>query len=227
MKDLNKVLCLSTQATKYVLLAWINPRMVFSYSVAVFATESNALSLVLHSSFHDIWVRSFTSNNLSLIRYTIANCFENFPFPFDPRSMSASPSLEKLGLAYHSLRQEVMDHRGEGLTDIYNRFHNRGEQSEDITQLRALHIEMDQAVAAAYGWQDLDLDQGFQETKQGIRYTISETARREVLDRLLALNHQRHAEEEAQQPSQSAVASAKRGPKKSANITNTTPGLFD
>ncbi len=32
-------------------------------------------------------------------------------------------------------------------------------------------------------------------TKQGERFTLSEPARREVLDRLLALNHQRHAEE--------------------------------
>ena len=40
-----------------------------------------------------------------------------------------------------------------------------------------------------------NLDHGFHETKQGIRYTISETARREILDRLLELNHQRYAEE--------------------------------
>ena len=32
-------------------------------------------------------------------------------------------------------------------------------------------------------------------TKQGERFTLSEPARREVLDRLLALNHQRYAEE--------------------------------
>ena len=32
-------------------------------------------------------------------------------------------------------------------------------------------------------------------TKQGERYTLSEPARRTVLDRLLALNHQRYAEE--------------------------------
>jgi len=57
---------------------------------------------------------------------------------------------------------------------------------------------MDQAVAAAYGWQDLDLGHGFHQTKQGDRFTISETARREVLDRLLELNHQRYAEEVAQ-----------------------------
>src|SRR3954468_17106387 len=56
---------------------------------------------------------------------------------------------------------------------------------------------MDQAVAAAYGWADLDLGHGFHETKQGVRYTISEPARREVLARLLKLNHERYAEEVA------------------------------
>jgi hypothetical protein len=61
--------------------------------------------------------------------------------------------------------------------------------------LRELHKEMDEAVAHAYGWDDLKLQQGFHETKQGRRYTISEEARREVLDRLLLLNHQRHQEQ--------------------------------
>ena len=61
--------------------------------------------------------------------------------------------------------------------------------------MRKLHKEMDEAVAKAYGWDDLKLGHGFHETKQGLRYTISEAARREVLDRLLLLNHQRHEEE--------------------------------
>jgi hypothetical protein len=56
---------------------------------------------------------------------------------------------------------------------------------------------MDNAVAAAYGWTDLDLGHGFHETKQGTRYTIGETGRREVLARLLTLNHERYAEEVA------------------------------
>ena len=88
-----------------------------------------------------------------------------------------------------------MSGRNEGFTDIYNRFHDQTEQSADIALLRALHVEMDQAVAAAYGWSDLNLGHGFHATKQGERYTLSESARREVLDRLLALNHQRYAEE--------------------------------
>ena len=39
------------------------------------------------------------------------------------------------------------------------------------------------------------LNHNFHQTKQGLRFTISETARRDILDRLLALNHARYAEE--------------------------------
>ncbi|GAC1366471.1 MAG: hypothetical protein NVSMB44_30230 [Ktedonobacteraceae bacterium] len=85
--------------------------------------------------------------------------------------------------------------RQEGLTKTYNRFHNPDEQAADIIRLRELHREMDEAVARAYGWGDLSLEHGFHETKQGLRYTISEAARREVLDRLLLLNHERHVQE--------------------------------
>jgi hypothetical protein len=49
--------------------------------------------------------------------------------------------------------------------------------------------------AAAYDWDGLDLGHGFQATPQGTRFTLSEAARREVLGRLLKLNHERYEEE--------------------------------
>ena len=121
-------------------------------------------------------------------------------------------TLDRIGETYHTHRQSIMLARQEGLTKTYNRFQNPNETAADIAELRRLHIEMDNAVAAAYGWgpstssghaldpstssgHELDLEHGFHETKQGLRYTISETARRAVLDRLLALNHARYAEE--------------------------------
>ena len=88
--------------------------------------------------------------------------------------------------------------RQEGLTKTYNRFHDPQEMAGDIAQLRTLHKDMDEAVARAYGWDDIALEHGFHETKQGLRYTLSEEARREVLSRLLALNHERYAEEVAE-----------------------------
>lgn len=109
-----------------------------------------------------------------------------------------------------------MQTRQEGLTKTYNRFHNPDETAADIQQLRELHIEMDNAVAAAYGWQDLELSHGFHQTKQGLRFTISETARREVLDRLLELNHQRYAEEVAQGLHDKGKKKGKSGGKKKA-----------
>ena len=118
--------------------------------------------------------------------------FETFPFPEN------LAGLEAIGAAYHEARRQIMLERQEGLTKTYNRFHKPDETAEDIRNLRALHVAMDEAVRAAYGWGDLALDHGFHQTKQGLRYTISETARREVLDRLLLLNHQRHAEEVAE-----------------------------
>ena len=94
-----------------------------------------------------------------------------------------------------------------GLTKTYNRFHHPNKTDPEIEKLRQLHIEMDNAVAAAYGWKDLiaplskggwgdkGLNHDFHQTKQGLRFTISEQNRREILDRLLQLNHQRYAEE--------------------------------
>jgi len=57
---------------------------------------------------------------------------------------------------------------------------------------------LDRTVASAYSWDDLNFCHGFHETKQGIRFTISEEARREALQRLLKLNHERYEEEVAQ-----------------------------
>jgi hypothetical protein len=54
---------------------------------------------------------------------------------------------------------------------------------------------MDRKVSTSYGWDDLNLGHNFYETKQGTRFAISEKARREVLQRLLKLNHERYAEE--------------------------------
>ncbi len=103
--------------------------------------------------------------------------------------------MEHIGETYHEHRRQLMLDRQEGLTKTYNRFHNPDETAAAMAHLRELHLEMDQAVAAAYGWADLDLGHDFHPTPQGLRYTISEAARREGLGRLLELNHQRYEEE--------------------------------
>jgi hypothetical protein len=119
----------------------------------------------------------------------------------------------------------MQTHR-EGLTKIYNRLHDPDETSADVAQLRVLHEEIDRIVAAAYGWSDLNLDHGFHKTKQGVRFTLSRTARIAVLDRLLTLNRERHAEEEVAKTELAVSAPVKRGRKKRANIDKLTLDLL-
>ncbi|RBP32793.1 GreA/GreB family transcription elongation factor [Oceanihabitans sediminis] len=69
-----------------------------------------------------------------------------------------------------------------------------------IFKLRELHKEMDEAVLEAYGWQDIKLRHDFYEVEylpenDRVRYTMHPEARKEVLKRLLLLNHERYEEE--------------------------------
>ncbi len=74
------------------------------------------------------------------------------------------------------------------------------EAVQDITHLRELHKQMDETVLKAYGWEDIDLSHDFYEVdylpeNDRVRYTISPDARKEVLKRLLKLNHEIHEQE--------------------------------
>jgi hypothetical protein len=71
-----------------------------------------------------------------------------------------------------------------------------------IQKLRSLHTEMDNSVLEAYGWTDIALRHDFHEVdylpeNDRTRFTLHPEARREVLKRLLELNHKIHAQEVA------------------------------
>jgi len=97
----------------------------------------------------------------------------------------------QVGAAYHEHRRQIMLARSLGLTKVYNLFHDPTCTDADIARLRELHAEVDGAILACYGWQDLDPAHAFYPNDRGqTRYTISPDARREVLGRLLQLNCQ-------------------------------------
>ena len=182
------------RVTKYISFSLIPTGIVFSDRLVVVATDRRDLLSVLQSSLHSVWVEQLQTSMGQTLGYSISKCYVTWPWP---RNLLAGHPrlLSELGEQYMGARSSIMLSRQEGLTKTYNRFHNPDETSADIQKLRELHVEMDKAVAAAYGWSDLDLGHGFYETKQGLRFTISEPARREVLARLLRLNHERYEEE--------------------------------
>ena len=182
------------QTSRTLAFAFVPKGWVYAMMTIVFAFEQDWQFAVMQSAVHEIWARRYASTMKQDLRYTPSDVFETFPFP-DPQSLVSN--LQSVGSAYHTHRAALMRARWEGLTTTYNRFHDPDESAADIARLRELHVAMDQAVAAAYGWEDLELGHGFHETEQGVRFTIREAARRQVLTRLLELNHQRYAEEVA------------------------------
>jgi hypothetical protein len=180
-------------------VARIATGLVFSDATVVFAFDDFIAFGVLQSVIHVTWLERFSSTMRTDTRYTPSACFDTFPFPdcfFTSRqSSSLLARVGEHGRVCYEQRHAVLMASGQGLTKTYNRFHDAEETAVEIQKLRDIHVEMDKAVAAAYGWDDLDQGHGFHETKQGFRFTISEAARREVLQRLLTLNHERYAEE--------------------------------
>jgi Eco57I restriction-modification methylase/MmeI, target recognition domain/MmeI, N-terminal domain len=197
-------------------LVWLPNGWIYNDKTYVFVCCSFA---VLQSSLHEIWARKYSSTLRTDMQYTSTDCFETFPFP------QVTGEADPPGEEYHEHRRQVMLARQEGLTKTYNRFHDSEEANDDIQKLRQLHVEMDQAVAAAYGWTGLDLGHDFHQTKQGLRYTISEPARREVLARLLKLNHERYEEEVRQGLHEKKKARRPGKPKTRAN-SEEDGGLF-
>jgi hypothetical protein len=194
-KPLSRVLVRSEVSSHHV-LAFVEPSIVYSHMLAVFALEGDYDFGLLQSTIHEMWVRRNASTMRTDIRYSPSDCFENFPFPQRP-SAAAKERAAQVGGEYHEYRRQVMLERQEGLTKTYNRFHNPAETSEAIARLRALHAELDQAILACYGWADLEPGHGFHQNERGqTRYTVSDAARREILSRLLTLNLEVAAQEQ-------------------------------
>jgi hypothetical protein len=208
-----------TRVSKVVQPVFAAADQVVSDAVVVFNYDDAGHFGILSSSFHWWWAVTYASTMRTDLRYTPSDCFDTFPQPMVTRAITAA------GKALDAHRAKMMIVNGEGLTRTYNRVRDPNDHRSDVETLRRLHVELDYALADAYGWADLDLDHGFHETSQGARYTIGPATRTEVLDRLLELNHQRHAAEQAATPAR--LARAKKAAKKAASPLPGTVSLFD
>ena len=182
------------RVSKTLAFSFSDPATVFADQLVVFAFETGTDFAVVQSNIHAVFAWQNSSRLKNDLRYSPTDAFETFPLPL------ADDLLSDLGERLHEARIEIMRADRIGLTKLYNRFHTNTERDPRIEGLRALQREMDTAVARAYGWYDLDLQHGFHEVpylpeNDRVRFTISETARVEVLRRLSELNRQRYEEE--------------------------------
>lgn len=210
------------RVSKYRLFVWISPESLPSDATVAFAHSSDYFLGVVHSRFHEVWALAQGTQlreKQSGFRYTPTTCFETFPFPrpvleqetaisstardlneFRERWLTPPEWTETRVLVFRGSANgpwtryidptTVNPETGTGtvryprlqpldaecaaklkkrtLTDLYN---------ERPTWLDLAHKKLDAAVAAAYGWPADLTDQ-------------------QILEKLLALNLDRAAEEE-------------------------------
>jgi hypothetical protein len=187
----------TTRVSAYRFFHLFKTNLVFNDRLTVFPLGAKAEYAVLSSSLHQCWAhRPGTTTHETRQTYNPEEAFETFPFPELPRTRWMA--LDQIGVDYHEQRCSICLARDLGLTKVYNLFHSPACVDANISRLRELHAQMDNAVAAAYGWEDIDLRHDFYGDAKDTRYTIHSDAKNEVLRRLLALNHTRYAKEQAQ-----------------------------
>jgi hypothetical protein len=172
--------------------------MVYDQTLIVISLDSLSAFAALQSRTHETWATFFGPTMKDDQRYAPSDVFETFPFP---AGFEKNAELETLGAAYLENRTALMRSAKEGLTPIYNRFHDPADMSPGIMKLRELHEALDGAMFAAYGWGDLTPQAVFEPDWTGsdgdgpISLSWPAQLRDTVLARLLILNAERAAQE--------------------------------
>lgn len=194
--ELEEVLAIA-RVSKIVMPVRVPSSGVASEATIVFATDDFADQSVLSSSAHWLWAVTYSSTLETRIRYTPSDAFLTFPRPEPVALLVAS------GTTLDVERRNIMLRRGLGLTSLYNSINDPAvRRDSDVDRMREIHVELDEATMAAYGWEDVPLDHGFHTYRQMERWTVSPAARVEILDRLLELNHERARAEGQDVPDQ-------------------------
>jgi hypothetical protein len=209
--NLDRVLVIA-QTSRTQMPALVPRGQVFDQKLVVFpSTETSDLAFRA-SAFQYWWTVKRSSTMKTDTVYAPSDCCDTLPCP----QMTAR--LSKSGHDLDTFRPAVMVQHKVGLTELYDLVGDEKIATPDFIRLRQIHVEIDEAVREAYAldedlepqirefeariasaplpsWREIDLDNGFHDTPQGTRFTISPQSRVDVLDKLLALNQYRYGQE--------------------------------
>ena len=197
--------------TKYFNPSFLKNNSIFSNKNAVFASSSFGDYAFWNSSIVQEWVWKYSGRRgESTLDFTPNRAVGSLPI----LNNRAFGFLDEAGKAYHQLRLDIMRNDQIGLTKLYNRFHDPEDNDKRVAEMRTLHQKIDEMVSSAYGWNGLKLEHDFYEVdylpeNDRVRFTFSEKARNEVLDRLTILNKQRFDEEQKESGVVSVLAGKK------------------
>jgi type II restriction/modification system DNA methylase subunit YeeA len=167
------------RVAKHRTFVWVNSSVTPDSRLFAIAREDDYFFGILHSKIHEVWSLATCSwhgvgNDPT---YNASSCFETYPFPWPPgHEPQDSPLVESIAEAARELvakrdawlnppNASAEELKKRTLTNLYN---------ARPSWLAEAHRKLDAAVFAAYGWP----------------VTLTDA---ELLERLLALNHERAA----------------------------------
>jgi methylase of polypeptide subunit release factors len=179
------------QSSNTLMPVRVSSRQVIDKTLVVFVTDSFAQQAILSSSVHVLWALKYGPPTQGQgRRYTPTDVFETFPRPAE------TERLIDVGKALDVDRREVMRRCDVGLTELYDLVNSTDvpeSVASEVEHLRQLHVDIDEAIMAAYGWDSVPLDHGVHSYQRKQRWMVSPGARVKILDRLLEENHRRVA----------------------------------
>lgn len=194
------------RVAKYLIVCPFENTCYFSDSTVIFATDDDYMFSILQSCVHVEWAWKQGSRMKRDIRYTPTSIFGTLPLPELGENVR---KIRAFGELYLDVRLRELEGSKLGLTKLYNRFNDPDVNSDNLVKLRELQTKIDYSVVKAYGWSDLKLAHDFYDVpylpeNDRVRFTISDTARLEILRRLSLLNKQRYEEEQRGGPRSSS-----------------------
>lgn len=199
----------TTETAKHRVFQLIDSAVVADHMIVCVAVDELALFTVLSSRLHVVWALAIGGTLEDRPRYNKTTCFETFPFPdldeaawarlrglgeqldaHRKRQQAAWPGLTMTGM-YNVLEKL---RRGEALTAAERETHEHGL----VAVLKEIHDDIDRAVFAAYGWDDLGavlVGRPGATTPLPDKPADQAEAEEELLRRLVELNKARAAEE--------------------------------
>jgi SAM-dependent methyltransferase len=199
----------TTETAKHRIFQFIPGDVLADHMVVCVAVEHSAVLGFLSSRVHVIWSIATGGTLEDRPRYNKNACWD--PFPLPDLGLLSADKVSNLALSVDSHRKDRQSaHHGLALTDVYNVLeklrradpltakdkviHDQGL----VSVLRELHDDLDRAVFAAYGWEDLGerlVGKPGATTPWPEKPAEQAEAEEELLTRLVALNAERAAEE--------------------------------
>ena len=135
----------TSHTAKRFFMVWCEPHWCPGNSTAAFAFDDDYSMGVLSTTIHRAWAVDQSTTLETRPRYTTAS-FLTFPWPTQT-SAGQSAEISELARRIVDRRSEICLEREIGLTRLYNEVDDGA-----YRDLKELHVALDEAVVAAYGW---------------------------------------------------------------------------